>query len=268
MKKEMEEFERSFAELLKSSVLPMEAVLQYVGGVAGKRLRPRLVYQSARLFGEISEATRRTALFVELLHTATLIHDDVVDASDSRRGQMSVNAKWDSKTAVLVGDYLLSKAMLLLSNPEDHLILKEMLGVAMAMSEGELLQLGGENGEVRTERLEVRDKDVQNYLEIISRKTARLIRACCVGGALSVGASQEALDKVGNLGLNLGLVFQMRDDVLDHDTAETTALAERLLPEYLDRTMLSLEALAPMVKHAEVLEDFKELALFCAQRES
>lgn len=257
----MEEFERSFAELLKSSVLPMEAVLQYVGGVAGKRLRPRLVYQSARLFGEISEATRRTALFVELLHTATLIHDDVVDASDSRRGQMSVNAKWDSKTAVLVGDYLLSKAMLLLSNPEDHLILKEMLGVAMAMSEGELLQLGGESWELR-------DEAIQNYLEIISRKTARLIRACCVGGALSVGASQEALDKMGDLGLNLGLVFQMRDDVLDHDTAETTALAERLLPEYLDRTMLSLEALAPVVEHPEVLEDFKELALFCAQRES
>ena len=140
MKETMSAFERRFAELLSGSVLPMNEVLGHVGAVAGKRLRPRLVYLSARLFGEVTEATHRTALFVELLHTATLIHDDVVDESDVRRGQASVNARFGNKTAVLAGDYLLSKAMLLLSNPEDHLMLKEMLGVAMAMSEGELLQ--------------------------------------------------------------------------------------------------------------------------------
>lgn len=261
MKKEMESFEKRFAELLTGSVLPMDAVMRHVGAVRGKRLRPRLVFQSARLFGEVNETTRRTALFVELLHTATLIHDDVVDESDTRRGQASVNDRFGNKTAVLAGDYLLSKAMMLLSNPEDHRILKEMLGVAMAMSEGELLQLRGES-------LEVRDKDVQNYLEIISRKTARLIRACCVGGAMSVGASEEILGRIGDLGLNLGLIFQIRDDILDHDSPETMALAERLLPEYLDQTMHSLEALAPVVNHPEVLDAFKELTLFCAQRES
>ena len=261
MKNEMEDFELRFAEALSGSVLPMDEVLRYVEAARGKRLRPRLVLLTASLFGEINDTTRRTALFVEMLHTATLVHDDVVDGSDTRRGQPSVNARWNSRVAVLAGDHLLAKAIRLLSNPEDHLILKEMLDVAMMMSEGELLQF-------RVESLELREGAVKTYLDIITRKTALLLRACCVGGALSVGASQEVIDKIGEFGLNFGLVFQMRDDILDHDSEETTALAEQLIPEYLDKTLKALDALAPYTINKEALSSLRELAVFCATRES
>lgn len=253
MKKEMEEFELRFAEALRGSVLPMDEVLRYVEAAPGKRLRPRLVFLTASLFGEINDATRRTALFVELLHTATLIHDDVVDGSDTRRGRPSVNAHWDNQVAVLAGDYLLAKAMRLLSNPEDHLILQQMLDVAMSMSEGELLQ----NGELRVENGEL-------YLEIITRKTARLIQACCVCGALSV--TGEKTELVGNYGINLGLMFQMRDDILDADNPSTAALAERLLPEYLDKALKALNAMVPYINNKEAFSSLRELTVFCATR--
>ena len=255
MKTEMQELERRLSEALTGSVVPMDRVMRYVGAASGKRLRPRLVFLSARLFGEINETARRTALFVELLHTATLIHDDVVDESDTRRGQPSVNAKWDNKTAVLSGDFLLSKAMLQLTEPSDSLILKEMLETTMTMSEGELIQLS-EDVQQKTEL----------YLEIIKRKTAMLIRACCVGGALAAGATEEPIQLVRAFGLNLGLVFQMRDDILDDDDPAITALAEQLLPEYLDKALKALDALAPLAKDPEAWEELKSLTLFCAER--
>ena len=264
MKKEMEDFERRFAELMRGSVLPMDAVLRYVGAVPGKRLRPQLVFLTAKLFGEVNESTCRTALFVELLHTATLIHDDVVDTSDTRRGQPSVNAQWDNKTAVLAGDYLLAKAMRLLSNPEDRLILNEMLDVAMSMSEGELMQNGERNGEALNEAKRVKTENGELYLDIITLKTARLIQACCVGGALSV--TGEKMKLVGDFGIDFGLLFQMRDDILDHDNPETTALAERLLPEYLKKTISDLDALAPYAVHQEALVSLREWTVFCATR--
>ena len=257
----MELFEAEFAKVMSCETLPMDKVVRYVSGPKGKRLRPLLVFQTAKLLGGINDATRRTALFVELVHTATLIHDDVVDGSKMRRGQPSVNERWDNMTAVLAGDYLLSKAMLVLSDPADHQILVEMLETALAMSEGELMQLRGERLEVRGE-----SEAFQDYLEIISRKTARLIRACCVGGALSVGASQALIDKVGDFGLNLGLVFQMRDDTLDEDNPAITAMAKRLLPEYLDKTLKSLSVLEPMVEKGPALDELKALAVFCAER--
>jgi len=260
MKKEMEEFELRLAEALRGSVLPMDEVLRYVEAVPGKRLRPRLVFLTASLFGEINDATRRTALFVELLHTATLIHDDVVDGSDTRRGRPSVNAHWDNQVAVLAGDYLLAKAIRLLSDPEDHLILKEMLDVAMGMSEGELLQ----NGELRVENGELRVENGELYLEIITRKTARLIQACCVCGALSV--TGEKMELVGTFGIYLGLLFQMRDDILDADDPATAALAERLLPEYLDKALKALDALAPYINNKEAFSSLRELTVFCATR--
>lgn len=265
MKNEMEVFESRFAEALSGSVVPMDAVMRHIGAVAGKRLRPRLVFLSAQLFGEVTEATWRTALFVELLHTATLIHDDVVDESAARRGQASVNALWDNKTAVLAGDYLLSKAMMQLSNPEDHLILQEMLHATMAMSEGELLQSG---------KLIV--NSVELYLDIITRKTAKLIQACCVCGALSSvgeGLRRSSFNfqfspftsHLSTFSLSLGLVFQMRDDILDADNPETTALAERLLPEYLDKALKALDDLAPYA-NKEALSSLRELTMFCATR--
>ncbi|MBR4147104.1 MAG: polyprenyl synthetase family protein [Bacteroidales bacterium] len=255
-----ERFEKAFAAAMSSDTAPMEAVLRYVAGAKGKRLRPELVYLTARLFGEVNQSTDRTALFVEMIHTATLIHDDVVDASDERRGQASVNARWDNTTAVLAGDFLLSKAMLLLSHPEDHAILEEMLQTTLAMSEGELMQ----NGERRTENGEL-------YLEIIERKTAQLIRACCVGGAMTVLSDdtedrRQKLEWIGEFGLNLGLVFQMRDDILDADNAEHVAMAELLLPEYIKKALKALEALTPFVTDQQALSSLKELIVFCAER--
>ncbi len=247
MKREMEEFESRFAEALRGSVLPMDEVLRYVEAAPGKRLRPWLVFLSARLFGEINDTTRRTALFVELLHTATLIHDDVVDRSDMRRGQPSVNARWNSQVAVLAGDYLLAKAMRLLSNPEDHLILKEMLDVAMKMSEGELLQ----NGKRRTENGKL-------YLEIITRKTARLIQACCVCGGMSVNSllPSSCSLPLADFGLNYGLVFQMRDDI---DDGENVDMAKALLPVYQEKALKALEALELVVSDKEALESLRTL---------
>lgn len=226
-------FDRKFAEAMSSPTLPMDEVLRYVKEGKGKRLRPRLVFMAAKLFGEINESTWRTALFVELLHTATLVHDDVVDASDERRGRPSVNAKWDNKTAVLCGDHLLSKAMLVLSDPSDNTILVEMLNTALAMSEGELMQnRKQETGDIR-----------QDYLNIIERKTARLMKACCIGGALSVGASEEQVAAAGEFGLNYGMMFQMRDDIAD---AENVAMAKALLPLYEEKTLTALKTLHHM----------------------
>ncbi len=220
--------------------MPMDEVLRYVREGKGKRLRPRLVFMAARLFGEVNESTWRTALFVELLHTATLVHDDVVDESDERRGQPSVNAKWDNKTAVLCGDHLLSKAMLVLSDPADNNILVEMLNTALAMSEGELMQSRRQEGEDGSQEAEDRR---QEYLNIIERKTARLMKACCIGGALSVGATQEQVAAVGEFGLNYGMLFQLRDDIADN---ENVALAKALLPLYEEKTLGALKTLHQM----------------------
>lgn len=261
MEKELEWLAAAFEEVMSSDVLLMDGMMRYVSTAQGKLLRPRLVFLSARLLGGINDTTRRTALFVEMLHMATLIHDDVVDGSDTRRGQASLNARCDNRSAVLAGDYLLAKAVMQLSEPSDNRILKEMLNVAMAMSEGELLQF-----KVERSALKVGSEAAQTYIDIITRKTARLIRTCCVSGAISVGASQEIIDKVGEYGLNLGLVFQMRDDILDRDNPETTALAERLLPEYLDKALKALDALTPYIINQESFSSLKELTMFCAER--
>lgn len=253
MEKELERFEKAFAAVMASDVAPMDDMMRYVSSVPGKRLRPRLVFLSAKLFGEVNDVTRRTALFVEMFHTATLIHDDVVDGSDIRRGQASLNAYAGNRSAVLAGDYLLAKALSQLSEPSDHPILMEMLRTAMVMSEGELLQAASHRGD---------------YLNVIERKTARLLRACCVGGALSVHAPSEAIDKIGDFGLNLGLVFQMRDDILDNDDPTAAAMARQLLPEYLDKALKALDTLTPFIKDKDAQNALRELTVFCAERES
>ena len=273
MEKELERFEQAFAAVMASDVAPMDDMMRYTVAVRGKRLRPRLVLLSARLFGDVNDVTRRTALFVELFHTATLIHDDVVDASDTRRGQASLNARFDSRSAVLAGDYLLAKAMAQLSEPSDHVVLKEMLAVAMSMSEGELLQAASPLGDASSVTAgspqptasPLGDASSVGYLDIIERKTARLIRACCVGGALSVHAPSDVINRVGDFGLNLGLVFQMRDDILDK---ENTLLAQQLLPEYLDKALKALDALTPFAKDKDAQNALRELTVFCAERES
>ena len=272
MKKEMENFELIFKEAMSSEVVPMDEIMAYVASAKGKRLRPTLVFLSAKLFGEINETTRRTALFVEMLHTATLIHDDVVDASSTRRGQPSVNARWDNKTAVLAGDYLLSKAMLLLAEPSDSNILAEMLSTAMEMSEGELMQseeLGVRSMGLLTPKAHssLLTPNSSLYLGVIRRKTAALMRACCVGGALAGMGNGEwrtengerKIEMVEAFGVNYGLAFQMRDDIMDDDDPEITAIAKKLLPEYVDKAYKALDAMEPWVKDAEALEELRSM---------
>lgn len=280
---ELQRFEQGFADLLSSDVAPVDTLLRYVAGVKGKRLRPSLVLLSARLFGNPSEATFRTAWFVELIHTATLVHDDVVDGTAARRGRAAVHVRWNTPAAVLAGDYLLGKAIQLLANADDLPILAEMLHTTAAMSEGELMQLqkGQRNGETpghpreaetdRTtdnglDRLLEEGLSKEDYLEVITRKTALLFRSCCVGGALSMGAPDEAVTRLAEFGLHLGRVFQLRDDVLDDDVPTTMETARQLIEAELAQTLEALRAVGAMVGTKETLKALESLALFCAER--
>ena len=255
---ELTQFEAYFGQTLRADTEPMNSIMRYVQESRGKRLRPLLVLLSAKLFDNVNERTLRAATFVEMVHSATLIHDDVVDDADQRRDKASVKAQFGNLSAVLSGDYLLAKAMLLIANDTD--ILNEMLCTTAAMSEGELMQ----NASVRSlspepvEGSKGRPKDA--YLEIITRKTAMLMRSCCVSGALSVVATPEQIQQISDFGLNFGILFQLRDDLLD---GENTAQAQALLPEYLEKTMESLERFPA----SETLEALRELTVFCAERE-
>ena len=250
---EMAQFEAFFKQSLKADTEPMDTIMQYVTETKGKRLRPLLVLLSAKLFGEVNEQTLRAASFVEMVHTATLIHDDVVDDSDQRRGHASVKAHFGNLSAVLAGDYLLAKAMLLLSNSKDIDILNEMLGTTAAMSEGELMQ------NIVADCVPQSEKTTQ-YLDIITRKTALLMRSCCVAGAMSVKATPKQIQHIADFGINFGILFQLRDDMID---GENTAEAQSLLPEYQQKT---LEALKPFPA-SETLNALRELTEFCAKRE-
>lgn len=248
---ELAAFEAFFEQSLKADTEPMNSIMHYVGATKGKRLRPILVLLSAKLFGEVNEKTLRAATFVEMVHSATLIHDDVVDDSDLRRGQASVKTQFGNLSAVLSGDYLLSKAMLLIANDTD--ILNEMLHTTAAMSEGELMQsLVVDDGRP--------SEDTTKYLDIITRKTALLMRSCCVAGALSVKATEEQIRQIADFGLNFGILFQLRDDILDGENVE---IAQALLPEYLEKTLETLR----LFPSSETLEILNELTVFCAERQ-
>ena len=248
---ELAQFEAFFNQTLKADSEPMNSIMRYVADTRGKRLRPILVLLCAKLFGEVNETTLRAATFVEMVHSATLIHDDVVDNDDERRNKASVKAQFGNLSAVLAGDFLLAKAMLLLAQPDDYVILQEMLQTSAAMSEGELMQ------DASFWRPDGRQNDA--YLDIITRKTAMLMRSCCVAGALSVDASPEQVQQIADFGLNFGILFQLRDDLLD---GENTEQAKTLCSTYLNKTQQALEGLPPS-KTATVLRD---LTLFCAGR--
>lgn len=251
---EMQQFEAFFDQTLKADTEPMDSIIQYVLETKGKRLRPILVLLSAKLFGKVNERTFRAAACVELIHSATLIHDDVVDDAELRRGKASVKAHFGNKAAVLAGDYLLAKAVMLLTRSGDNAILQEMLQAAEAMSEGELMQ------DTRPfDRLRDQLRDL-NYLDIITRKTARLMQSACVSGALSVDARPEQIERISDFGLYFGILFQLRDDILD---AENDVVAKALLPTYLENTLQSLE----QFPDSEFHEALKSLAVFCAERE-
>ena len=261
---ELARFEAFFRQSLKADTEPMDTIMRYVSDTKGKRLRPLLVLLSAKLFGEVNERTLRAATFVEMLHNATLIHDDVVDDTDLRRDKASVKAQFGNLSAVLAGDYLLAKAMLLIANDAD--IMTEVLATSAAMSEGELIQgavglsyHGSRNGNRENSGCHNVTALQSQYLDIITRKTALLMRSCCVAGAMSVHATPEQIQHIADFGLNFGVLFQLRDDLLD---GENTEIAQALLPEYQQKTLDSLKPFPA----TEMLGALRKLTVFCAER--
>ncbi len=208
---EMELFELKFRSFMKSNVMLLDQIMNYIVKRKGKQLRPMFVFLTAKTCGEVTEATYRGAALIELLHTATLVHDDVVDDSNYRRGFFSVNALWKNKIAVLVGDYLLSRGLLLSIDNGDFDVLRIVSHAVREMSEGELLQLE------KARRLDI---DEAIYYQVIRQKTASLIASCCAVGASSVDASAEIIDKVRLFGEKVGIAFQIKDDLFDYGTQE------------------------------------------------
>lgn len=208
---EMELFEQKFRGQMKSDVMLLDQIMKYIVKRKGKQLRPMFVFLTAGVCGKITEATYRGASLIELLHTATLVHDDVVDDSNYRRGFFSINALWKNKVAVLVGDYLLSRGLLLSIDNGDFELLQIVSRAVRELSEGELLQIE------KARRLDITE-DV--YYEIIRQKTASLIAACCAVGARSVGVAQAVVEQARIFGERVGIAFQIKDDLFDYGTAE------------------------------------------------
>ena len=206
---ELAAFEVKFKEAVKSRAPLLDRITYYIINRKGKQLRPRFVLLSAKLFGPITDASYRAASLVELLHTATLVHDDVVDESLERRGFFSINALWKNKVAVLVGDYMLSKGMLMSVDNQDFQILSIMSGAIRSIIEGELLQLE------KSRRLNLKE-DV--YLEIIRSKTASLLASACAAGAWSTTQNMDIANKMHKFGELVGMAFQMKDDLFDYGT--------------------------------------------------
>ena len=208
---EMEAFEGKFRQSMKTKVVLLDTIMSYIVQRKGKQIRPMFVFLTAGLCGDVTEKTYRGAALIELLHTATLVHDDVVDDSNYRRGFFSINALWKNKIAVLVGDYLLSKALLLSINNDDFELLKIGSNAIQEMAEGELMQM---------EKARKLDITEEVYFEIIRRKTATLIAACCAMGVSSVGENAETVEKARLFGEKVGVAFQIKDDLFDYGDAE------------------------------------------------
>lgn len=204
---EMELFERKFRDSMKSSVPLLDKITAYIVKRKGKQLRPMLVFLSAKVWGEVNDSTYRAAALIELLHTATLVHDDVVDDSNMRRGFFSVNALWKNKISVLVGDFLLSRGLLLSIDNKDFHLLGIVSNAVREMSEGELLQIE------KARRLDIAEPV---YFEIIRQKTASLIASCCACGVASVTQDKATEDKMRQFGEYTGIAFQIKDDLFDY----------------------------------------------------
>ena len=189
----------------------LQTVLNHIKQRAGKRMRPILILLVAKNFGQVSSVTQHAAVGLELLHTASLVHDDVVDEAAERRGQASVNADYDNKVAVLVGDYVLSTALLHVSYTHSEIIVRRLAELGRTLSDGEILQLANIQSKKVTEEV---------YYKIIERKTAALFEACAAIGAESSGATEEEVEAARLFGKNLGLVFQIRDDIFDYYDSE------------------------------------------------
>lgn len=204
---EMNDFVVLFNESLTHGDGLLEHVLSHIRKRGGKRMRPMLILLSAKNYGEVSEVTQNAALGLELLHTASLVHDDVVDESSERRGQASVNASYDNKVAVLVGDYILSTALLRVALSNNHQIVQQLAELGRTLAAGEILQLSNISNQEISE-------DV--YYQVIDKKTAVLFEACAGLGAISVGVNNEEVEKAKKFGHNIGMIFQIRDDIFDY----------------------------------------------------
>ncbi|TDB61191.1 polyprenyl synthetase family protein [Arundinibacter roseus] len=208
---EMKAFEQKFRDFMKSDVRLLDQIMNYIVRRKGKQLRPMFVFLSAGVCGQLSESTYRGAALIELLHTATLVHDDVVDDSNYRRSFFSVNALWKNKIAVLVGDYLLSRGLLLSVDHEEFDLLKIVSRAVRELSEGELLQIE------KARRLDITE---EVYYDIIRQKTASLIASCCAVGASSVRAEAGIVSRMHAFGEKVGIAFQIKDDLFDYGDAE------------------------------------------------
>jgi octaprenyl-diphosphate synthase len=200
-------FENKFKESLKTNVSLLDKIMHYIIKRKGKQMRPMFVFLCSKLFNNVNESTYTAASLIELLHTATLVHDDIIDESNFRRGFFSINSLWKNKISVLVGDFLLSRGLLLAVEKEEFKILKIVSKAVKEMSEGELLQIE------KTRKLDITE---EIYYEIIKKKTATLISACCESGAQASNASPEDVEKMSDFGEKAGIAFQIKDDLFDY----------------------------------------------------
>ncbi len=210
---EMKIFEQKFKDSMKSDVPLLDKITHYIIRRKGKQMRPMFVFLTAKMLnnGQVDEKTYRAASLIELLHTATLVHDDVVDDANERRGFFSVNAIWKNKIAVLVGDYLLSQGLLMSVDNNEFELLKIVSTAVKAMSEGELLQI---------EKSRLLDITEEVYFDVIQKKTASLIASCCAAGAASVSNDEQIIAKLKKFGELVGLAFQIKDDIFDYGDSE------------------------------------------------
>ncbi|MFT5227258.1 MAG: octaprenyl-diphosphate synthase [Granulosicoccus sp.] len=209
--REMKSFEEHFRQSMKSSVPLLDKITHYIVKRKGKQVRPMFVFLAAKACGTINDSTYTAASLIELFHTATLVHDDVVDDSNKRRGFFSINSLWKNKIAVLVGDYLLSKGLSMSIDNGELEMLKIFSDAVKQISEGELLQI---------EKSRKLNFDEKIYFDIIRQKTASLIAACCKTGAISTTTDQTVIDTMYDFGLNTGIAFQIKDDLFDYGSSE------------------------------------------------
>ena len=207
IQQEMLLFEKKFKSSLNSNVPLLDKILHYIVKRKGKQMRPMFVFLSGKLFGDVNESSFRAASLIELLHTATLVHDDVIDDANMRRGFFSINALWKNKIAVLVGDYLLSQGLLMSLENQEYDLLQIVSKAVKEMSEGELLQIE------KARKLDI-EEDV--YFEIIRQKTATLIAACCACGAVAANQDKETVERMRKFGELIGIAFQTKDDLFDY----------------------------------------------------
>ena len=208
IREDLDQFEKNFKKIMMSKTPLLDKITHYIIKRKGKQMRPMFVLLSAGLCGDINERTHRAASLIEIIHTATLVHDDVVDDAMERRGFFSINALWKNKVAVLVGDYLLSKGLQLAADYKDYDFLEIISNATKEMSEGELLQIE------KARRLDIKE---EIYFEIIRQKTASLIAACCASGASSTNEDKNRIEQLRLFGEKAGIAFQIKDDLFDYE---------------------------------------------------